>query len=388
MIALLLIAQLAAPPALDCAGCDGAALVAHFECNRCHTGLAAGQPAQEKQCLGCHRAIIEDRFDAKPETLAKWKGNLQSLNFVPSLTRVGDRLRADWIAEFLQRPHDLRPALPASMPRLAISAEQAQRIAAYLSPAPPNAAPATGDPARGKARYEALGCATCHRFYTSDRPTSGPLSAPITPANMARGLLLAPELSHTRARFRPDALVAWLQHSPKLKPDTAMPDFGLTAQDAGDIAAWITSAPLRAPSLPVAVQAPVALARKVRWPEVRDRVFRKVCWHCHSDAELAHGDGGPGNTGGFGFGPRGLNLATYQGISSGIRDAKTGARRSVFSAGPDGKTPLIISAMLARHTEANGGVVPGVRGMPLGLPPIALDDIAVVITWISQGRPR
>ncbi|MGK0362709.1 MAG: cytochrome c2, partial [Bradymonadia bacterium] len=369
MIALLLIAQLAAPPTPGCAGCDGAALVAHFECNRCHTGLAAGQPPQEKQCLGCHRAIIEGRFEAKPETLAKWIGNLQSLNYVPSLTRVGERLRADWIADFLQHPRDLRPALPASMPRLAISAEQARRIAAYLAPAcitpaPTTAAPATGDPARGKARYEALGCATCHRFYTRDRPTSAPLTAPITPANMARGLLLAPELSHTRARFRRDALVAWLQHSPKLKPDTAMPDFGLTAQDARDIAAWILSAPLLPPSVPIAVQAPAALTRPVRWPEVRDRVFRKVCWHCHSDAELAHGDGGPGNTGGFGFGPRGLNLATYQGIASGIRDAMTGARRSVFSAGSDGKTPLIVSAMLARHTEDNGGVVPGVRGMP------------------------
>ena len=138
----------------------------------------------------------------------------------------------------------------------------------------------------------------------------------------------------------------------------------------------------------MAVQAPPPLARPVEWAEVRGAVFRKVCWHCHSDAELAHGDGGPGNTGGFGFMARGLNLATYQGIASGIIDPKTGARRSVFSPGPDGKTPLIVSALLARHTENNGGVVPGVRGMPLGLPPMPMDDIQRVITWIANGRPR
>ena len=392
MIALLLIAHLAAPPASAsasaCAGCDGAALVAHFECNRCHTGLATGQAPQEKQCLGCHRDIIEGRFEAKAETLAKWQGNLRSLNHVPSLTAVGARLRADWIARFLQHPHDLRPALPASMPRLAISAAQAKSIATYLAPTPIAGPLPAGDSARGKARYEALGCATCHRFYTSDRPKAGPLTVSITPANMARGLILAPELSQTRSRFRPDALVAWLQHSPALKADTAMPDFDLSAQDAGDIAAWIMSAPMLPPSQPMAVQAPAPLKRPVKWPEVRDRVFRKVCWHCHSDAELAFGDGGPGNTGGFGFGARGLNLATYQGIASGMRDAQTGARRSVFSPGPDGKTPFIVSALLARHVENNGGVVPGVRGMPLGLPPIAMDDIQRVITWIAQGRPR
>lgn len=395
MIALLLLAQLAAPavqpvgaPAADCAQCDGAALIAHFECNRCHTGLAIADPPQEKQCLGCHRAILDGRFDAKPETLAKWRGNLRSLNHVPSLTRVGDRLRADWIAGFLRRPRDVRPALPASMPRLQITARQAQRIAQHLAPRPPAGALPPGDAARGKARYGALGCATCHRFYTSDRPTTGALTVSISPAQMARGVMLAPELSQTRARFRPDALESWL-HAPKaLKPDTAMPDFGLSRQDARDIAAWIMTAPLLPPSAPMAVAAPKALDRAVRWPEVRDAVFRKVCWHCHSDAELAHGDGGPGNTGGFGFAARGLNLATYQGISSGIRDAKTQARRSVFTPGPDGETPLIISALLARHVENNGGVVPGVRGMPLGLPPIPLDDIQRVVTWIAQGRPR
>ena len=90
----------------------------------------------------------------------------------------------------------------------------------------------------------------------------------------------------------------------------------------------------------------------------------------------------------IGFPARGLNLATYQGISSGITDPATGKRRSVFAPGPDGKTPLLIAALMARHAEVAGQPVPGVRGMPLGLPPMPLEDIQRVITWVAQGRPR
>ena len=107
-----------------------------------------------------------------------------------------------------------------------------------------------------------------------------------------------------------------------------------------------------------------------------------------ADAAYAFGDGGPGNTGGFGFPSRGLNLATYQGISSGIRDRDTGRRMSVFAPGSDGSTPLIVAAMLARHAEIADRPVSGIRGMPLGLPPIPLEDIQRVASWIALGRPR
>jgi hypothetical protein len=44
--------------------------------------------------------------------------------------------------------------------------------------------------------------------------------------------------------------------------------------------------------------------------------------------------------------------------------------------------------LLARHEELAGRPSDEVRGMPLGLPPVALADIQVVDTWIAQGRPR
>ena len=61
-----------------------------------------------------------------------------------------------------------------------------------------------------------------------------------------------------------------------------------------------------------------------------------------------------------------------------------GKPRSIFTPLPDG-TPRIVAHLLARHAEV-AGAAPELRGMPLGLTPVPLPDIALLATWISQGR--
>jgi hypothetical protein len=167
-----------------------------------------------------------------------------------------------------------------------------------------------------------------------------------------------------------------------------MPAIAMRADEASDLAAFVLRAPVAAalPKTPPARLAP--LTRPVRFDEVSRRVLRKTCWHCHSEPDLARGDGGPGNTGGFGFAPRGLILADYEGISSGIIDAE-GTRRSVFTRDSDGRgDALLVRVLLARWEEEAGRSVPGVRGMPLALPPLDAEEIQLAETWVAQGaRP-
>jgi hypothetical protein len=142
--------------------------------------------------------------------------------------------------------------------------------------------------------------------------------------------------------------------------------------------------PLQAP-VPVVPQRLPLLDRPVSYLEVEQRVLRKVCWHCHAQPELAHGDGGPGMTGGFGFAPRGLDLSTYSAVLSGYRD-EPGKGQSVFRADQDG-TPMLVRVLLARQREEAGelGVL---RGMPLGLPALSPEQIQLVESWVEQGRPE
>ena len=131
-----------------------------------------------------------------------------------------------------------------------------------------------------------------------------------------------------------------------------MPDFALTTDEARDIAAYVLTTPL-APPPPHVVPARLPLLdRKVGFDEVSAKVFRRTCWHCHGEPDYAAGDGGPGNTGGFGFKPRGASFVDYGSVAAGWVDDK-GERHSLFEKTKDG-TPRLLAALLARQAEEAG----------------------------------
>ncbi|WAS97100.1 c-type cytochrome [Nannocystis punicea] len=373
------------PAADPAAVARGQALIDRFECVRCHD-IPGREPAPlEKHCVRCHQDILAGQFPAPPETLREWQGHIVHLTDVPAL-RGTDRLRRAWLADWLHAPHDLRPGLNSTMPRLSLGTAEAADLAAALVPDAEAAAPPPGAEGRGRELFGAKSCGLCHRFTGAPNIAPAPkLPVPLDEAQLQRGLAQAPDLRFTRERMRPAALVAWLLDPPRHKPGTPMPKIPLEEADARALAAYVTEVPLEPLPAPKPVQRLPLLDRRVTWAEVEAKVFKKTCWHCHSDPDYARGDGGPGNSGGYGFAPRRLDLASYTGIASGsVGD--DGKRRSVFAPLPDG-TPRIVAHMLARHAEVEGAA-PEQRGMPLGLTPVPLTDIQLVDTWIAQGRPQ
>lgn len=366
----------------------GRALAEQFECVRCHAVPELAPADPKKDCVGCHQDIEAGQLspelhaDVQAEVLHEWQETIVHLTAVPDLHASG-RLRRAWLEQFLQDPHDLRPSIEATMPRLDIDSDEARALAAFLSPEEETRVSLAGDLDRGREVVEQRGCGTCHAFSGLEAPLKNPSPIGIEPGADR----LAPDLRFTRERMRPDRLVQWIQNPASLHPSTLMPNLGLGEKDATDAAAFLLETPLR-PEDPVEVPARLEpLDRPVSFAEVDARVFKKTCWHCHSDPDYAPmGDGGPGNTGGFGFPGRALDLASYEAMASGARDDE-GQRRSIFRRLEDG-TPALVAHLHARHAEVAGRPVEGVRGMPLGLPPLSLEDIQLVESWIAQGRPR
>ncbi len=375
------------PPALTTVHGDAARgrdLVQRFECNRCHEGTGFAPAPLEKNCFSCHEQIATGKFKVSAEALARFRPHILDARDAPSLTALGDRLDPAWVVAYLLAPRDLRPKLTPTMPRLALSPEQASDIAVYLtrSAAAGERAP-LGDAAHGRELMEQKGCAGCHSF--SGVPAFGSSAPPPADSELARTAALAPDLRFTRERFRKDRLVAWLLDPKAVKPDTRMPSFGLADDEARDIAAYVLGAELT-PSEVAPFQRLPVLTRRVSFDEVNREVFSRTCHHCHTDADAAGGDGGPGNTGGFGFAPRGVSFSSHASILAGYVDTE-GQRRSLFEPLPDG-TPRLIGALLARHTENDlHGANAGVRGMPLGLPPLSAAQIQLVETWVAEGKP-
>jgi len=380
------VATLPSLPAFEAGNVEhGQALVAEFECNRCHAGTGLAAPKLERDCVGCHEQIATDKFKTTSNKVAKWKPHVLAYRDVPSLTDLGARLRPAWVRGYLLHPHRLRPGLAQTMPRLKLSTEQATDIATYLtSTASPGAAPlpVTPDPAQtahGKQLLSERGCVGCHQLSGADLPLP-PKNDPVL-----RTLGLAPDLRYARERQEPATLLRWLLDPAQVKHDAAMPNLALGLADARDLAAFLSFgelAPL-APR-PAFARLPV-LARRVGFDEVNEQVFAVTCRHCHTNPDLADGDGGPGSTGGFGFKARKIDFSSYQGIQSGGVDAQ-GERVSLFAPTSEG-LPRLVAALVARAREDRGQESDEVRGMPLGLPPLSAEQIQLVESWVAQGRP-
>lgn len=362
----------------------GKALVSEYQCNRCHEIAGVEPPELDYDCAGCHQKILAGDFEATEEELALWQVRLHSLDEVPSLSST-DRLSRAWVAGFLPDAHDVRPNLLASMPRFDMPAEDADAIAAFLVPTAEAARPSLGDAEKGRALLSEKGCMSCHRMTgvptISALPTDEPLAADV----LARGQKMAPDLRWARERMRTASMVQWIVDPKAVKADASMPALGITEAEAGDIAAYLVAAELDPVPLGEIPELPKSLERPVTYAEVHERIFGKICRHCHSDPNVVIGDGGPGYDGGFGFTKRALDLSTYEGLRSGSL-GDDGKRRSVFKE-VDGE-PRIVAHLLARHSEVAGRPVEGVRGMPLGLPPIPMEDIVLLKTWIEQGRKK
>jgi cytochrome c2 len=114
----------------------------------------------------------------------------------------------------------------------AIGVLLAAAIAACDGPGRTEAAQITGgDPKRGVEAIGHYGCAACHTI-PGIRGATAQVGPPLTA--IARRTYLAGEVINT-----PVNMTKWIQHPRQIERGTAMPDMGVTDQDARDIAAYL-----------------------------------------------------------------------------------------------------------------------------------------------------
>ena len=88
-----------------------------------------------------------------------------------------------------------------------------------------------GSAARGKAAIEIYGCGKCHTI-PGIRGANGVVGPPL--ASVALRTYIAGNFPNTS-----DNLVNWIRQPQVMKPKTAMPDLGLSEQQARDVAAYL-----------------------------------------------------------------------------------------------------------------------------------------------------
>lgn len=387
-----------------------AAVFARLECNRCHEIDHVQAAPAGKQCAGCHLEISGAAGDAAMldqgrrtygaafDRFVKHTGTLYV--DVPPLSGLS-RFRASWLKSYLRNPYDLRPHLTESMPKLPLTDGELEVLVRglKLTADAPLPKPTRERLEKGQALFEAKTCTTCHllgnqRFATQPAKLFE-FRSPALPLE-AR----TPDLRHARDRLNRDVVVKLLLDPKSVNPRALMPKLQLDRREAELIADFVLATPLAEP-IDDMLERELQTSGPVRYEDVEARVFKKTCWHCHSNPDLADGDGGPGNTGGFGFKGLGLSFATYEDVMNGSL-GPDGEYRSIFRPGPTG-APVLLEVLKRRvHENARDFVKPGLDGrrqtmapkedaplgMPLSLPAVAPEDIALVEAWIAAGKPR
>lgn len=346
------------------------------DCARCHELPSGPELDRTESCVGCHRWIIKvsrhpEAREAAIGLFPKWERyekRTRSYLVMPDFAASLARLDGAWVERYLADPHDLRPALDEGMPRFDLSAEQREALGELFDAATPQVpktpAPTEANLARGQELFGQRGCIACHA-YGGQHPKA------ILP--------MAPDLQHTRARMQPDVVAAYIRDPLSVSPHAQMPPLVLPEDEVLALRDFILLADPKAPPAPPMGSPPLALDRPVGWAEVEERVFGKICVHCHMDPAQNEGRAGPGNEGGFGWAATGIELQTRAGVMA-VADR-------------------IPASLMRRRAEAHRDVVPAghapatvVRperpGMPLGLPPLPDEDIALVLAWIAQGMPE
>lgn len=404
-----------ADPDRDQAIAAGKKVLEKHECVRCHTIDDLPAAARPLACTSCHvflkglrpedrqrKAMVEKYGE---EVIARYQKNIEHLIHVPDLTLVARRVSPFFLKSFLEAPQDLRPAMSESMLRHNLKPDELRAVVRYFAakaraedpyregaaqPALPDR-PAQGRIDLGKKKFQEKACATCHTFGNVDFGVSADdLAKAGDPAK------LAPNLRFVRERTRRDALTLWIRDPAKIAPGTLMPNLAVSQEDAELIADFLLFADpqlLPAPA-PVEPQLPKTLSRPVPYEEMKEAVLGKICVHCHmNDYEK---DPGPGNKGGLGYVGIGLQMRTYETLVFGMV-GPDGKRRSVLEKQPGETMPRILSAMLDRKVEeARDHVAIGkdharpaypakAPGMPMGLPSMTDEQIALLATWIAQG---
>lgn len=213
----------------------------------------------ELRCARCHtvsgKAMAELSMDA------------------PSLVGIGARRNRDWMQKWILDPKGLRAS--AHMPRVFTgpdAAEKASAAAAYLSSLKTGGDVALSDPApwtsltpppadgaaEAKPLFESLHCASCHQV---------PGSAEQDPDKLS--------LKGVAAKFSPGRLEEFLRKPSAHYEWIRMPNFRLTAAEAGQLAAFLLS---KADPAPQAAAAPdAALIAKGR-----EVVTKSGCLNCHA----------------------------------------------------------------------------------------------------------
>jgi mono/diheme cytochrome c family protein len=156
----------------------------------------------------------------------------------PNLGHEGTKLNPEWLSKFLKDPGRIRPVgfIPLTktkMPNFQLSDEEVSALIAFLMTQKDEGISATplagldlsnpGEIEKGKRLFvDKYACDACHKAAGA-------------------GGAVGPDLTDTAERIRPEWVYFWLKNPQAIRPDVAMPNFGIPESEIRSLIAYIYS---------------------------------------------------------------------------------------------------------------------------------------------------
>jgi mono/diheme cytochrome c family protein len=203
------------------------------KCVQCHgaPGVAQGDIGKSMQPLP--GPLVDARHHWKPRELYWLTKHGIRMSGMPAWEfRLSEEDLWSVVA-FMARLPDLTPQQYAEATRVEPTGAQGAPTRPACGPAADAAPLRVADAKRGARALHQYACSACHTIpgITGSSPNVGP---PLT--GMGGRSLIAGKLANT-----PDNMVRWLRHTHEVDPLTAMPEMGVSEQDARDIAAYLAA---------------------------------------------------------------------------------------------------------------------------------------------------
>ena len=234
-------------------------------CGRCHQAtfvaeaptLSEGRALMEKSnCYACHAARGHEDFKSD----------------APPLDSIAVKTGGEWLGLWLANPRGVD--VNATMPNFKLAPQEIRDLSHYLFSLPVPAqlrqavdaatALPPGDAAKGKTLFAESRCISCH---TVDGKGNGS----------------APELGKIGSRATRGWLIAFLRDPHAFDPQTKMPQYGFTEEDARNIVAYFEDE-LRDFDAPKTILDPIRVNQTIA--ERGEKLFKSAgCFACHSTSK-------------------------------------------------------------------------------------------------------
>ncbi len=243
---------------------------------------AAVQKASSDPTAGA--SLYGESFCSSCHAVQNAAGNLVGGNIGPELTRVGSKVKPDWLAAWVTNPRNYDP--PTEMPHYRFSEQQVATLTGFLQAktdsdflANVHLDPATPEQvAHGKLLVTEYGCASCHEISGIKKPENFAPELTRIGSKPVSQLIFLPGMQHTL----PEYISGKIRQPRAFAKGLKMPQYTFTPSQIDSLTTALLSLSERAQTLPPALAVAATPASNYQPAGKAGQLMSDLaCFSCH-----------------------------------------------------------------------------------------------------------